>query len=596
VREREGGRTEVHVYAAREELADHLDDVCPAHAQLAGEGEPLGDVLGGQHGAVHALFEEAQLGALGDGVAHGELDHVVSALQGDHVVVDARARYLRVVLEVELLRLEVALGERPRGDLDARVVDAEGQVGEDVLFLLLGEVPEDDHAVAEDEHLAEREGVGRHAPGLRVGVAAVTAGGAGGVGQEAGGLVRGLVVVAHKIGLLVAKITLVVVAGLVALDLFVEHRLAARRLEGRTAAHAVAVAARQERQVVDAVQAVVVELGAGIVGVLDEGGGALHLVGLRGAVGRDARQLVRPAGFGQALCVALVGRPSLAAAELGVGRRPRVLSPIELALLVLVVLVGLGQQHQLLAELAGARRHVRRNQAAGQLGVERMATTGRAAVVGRAGGRRPATLLRGDVRGILQDVVDADQTCPRCLSLQRRRRALLLAGSRVPRVGHEHRRPSLALRRGCAHRGLPSSMAKGRLYRGCGAAAAAVASVKFGRNDVRIGTTCSPATARLHMPTALSAIGRYCYSHSNQACSLTKDFRSNTGVSYWCSFTQTIYKSDRTPCSRYMVLLSPATRLQPNKRNRTHRKTSGHVRDSDCRHSPLLGPMRPIRK
>jgi len=121
-----GGRTEIHIYTAREELADHFDHVGAAHAQFSREGEALGDVLGGEHGAVHALFEEAELGALRDGVAHGELDHVVATLEGNHVVVHARPRDLGVVFEVEFLSLEVALSQWACGDLDASVVEAEG--------------------------------------------------------------------------------------------------------------------------------------------------------------------------------------------------------------------------------------------------------------------------------------------------------------------------------------------------------------------------------------------------------------------------------------------------------------------------------------
>jgi hypothetical protein len=447
---REGGRrrTEIDVYARCEELPDHLHDVGAPHAQFACQREALGHVLRGKHGAAHALFEQAELCALRDGVAHSQLDHVVSALQGDHVVVHAWAWDLGVVLEVELLGLEVGLGERSCGDLDAGVVEAECQVGEDVFLLLLGEVPEDNDAVAEDEHLAKGQGVGRDAC-AGVGVAAVAV--AVRVGEEVGRLVRALVVVAHVVRLFVAKVTLLVVAGFVALDLLVEDRLPAGRLEGGAAAHAITVAGRKQWQVVDAVQAVVVELGAGVVRVLDKGSGALHLVGLRSAVGRHARELVGSAGLGQALCIALVCGPNLAAAKLSVGGRPGLFVLVELAPLVLVDLVRLGQQDELLAELGRARRHVRGNQAAGELGVERMAAAGRAVVVRRAHARRPAALLRGNVGGILQDVVDADQARARGLSLERRGRPLLLAGLRVPRVGHEHRRPSLALRRGCAH-------------------------------------------------------------------------------------------------------------------------------------------------
>lgn len=412
-------RTEVHVDTACEELADHLDDIGAAHAQLAGEGEALGHVLGGQHGAAHALLEQTQFGALGDGVAHGELDHVVSALQRDHVVVNSWARYLGVVLEVKLLGLKVTFSQWSCGDLDAGVVEAEGQVGEDVFFLLLCEIPEDDDAVAEDEHLAKSEGIRRHTCGLRIRVTAVAAVVGVGVREEVGRFIRGLIVVADVIRLFVAKVALVVVTGLVALDLFIKDCLAAGRLESGTAADSVAVTGGQQREMVDAVQTVVVELGAGIVRVLDKGSGALHLVGLGSAVGRDARQLVGSAGLGQALCVTLVRRPSFAAPKLCVGGRTSLLVLVELALLVILFLVGLGQQDELLAELAGACGHVRGHQAARQLGVERMAAAGRAVVVGGAHARRASSLLRGNVRGILQDVVDADQAGACRLPLQR---------------------------------------------------------------------------------------------------------------------------------------------------------------------------------
>ena len=77
VRKRGGRLTEVDVDAAFEEAAEDLDDFCPRHVELSREGEVFGDVLGVLHGLGHALLEEAELGALRNGVADGQLDHVV---------------------------------------------------------------------------------------------------------------------------------------------------------------------------------------------------------------------------------------------------------------------------------------------------------------------------------------------------------------------------------------------------------------------------------------------------------------------------------------------------------------------------------------
>jgi hypothetical protein len=118
-------------------------------------------VLGVEHRLGHALLKEAELGALRDGVADGELDHVVGARQQrEHVVEDARPLHVGAVFKEELLCLKVLLFPGPRDEGDARFVLREGQVGEDVLLLLLGKVPEDYHAVRVDEYLAK---------GLRVG-------------------------------------------------------------------------------------------------------------------------------------------------------------------------------------------------------------------------------------------------------------------------------------------------------------------------------------------------------------------------------------------------------------------------------------------
>ena len=117
-----------------------------------------------EHGFGHALFEETELGALRDGVADGELDHVVGpGEQRDHVVKNAGTLDVRAVFEVELLRLEVVLVERSGDQAEAVLVLGKGQVGQDVFLLLFGEVPEHDDSVREDKHLAEVLRVGNQA-------------------------------------------------------------------------------------------------------------------------------------------------------------------------------------------------------------------------------------------------------------------------------------------------------------------------------------------------------------------------------------------------------------------------------------------------
>ena len=150
---------QVDLDARRVQPAEDLDDVLALHAQPAREREPLRHVLGLEHGRAHALLEEGQLGALRDGVAHGQLDHVVAALERDDVVEQARSRDGRVVLEVQLLGLEVLFELGPRRERESGAAHpgrrGEGEVREDVFFLGFGEVPEDDDAVAEDEHFGE---------------------------------------------------------------------------------------------------------------------------------------------------------------------------------------------------------------------------------------------------------------------------------------------------------------------------------------------------------------------------------------------------------------------------------------------------------
>lgn len=70
-------------------------------------------MLGSKHGLRHALLEEAQLRALGNGMADGKLDHVAGPWEErDHIVEDARPLHVRAVFKVELFRFEVGLIER----------------------------------------------------------------------------------------------------------------------------------------------------------------------------------------------------------------------------------------------------------------------------------------------------------------------------------------------------------------------------------------------------------------------------------------------------------------------------------------------------
>jgi hypothetical protein len=156
-REGKGGwLTQIDIDPAFEEAAEDLDDLGARHVELSREGEAFGHVLRVQHRLGHALLEEAELGALRDGVADGKFDHVVGAgEERDHVVEDARALDVGTVLEVEFLRFKVHLIQGPRGQGDAGFVLSKGEVGQDVLLLVLGEVPEDHHTVRKDKHLAK---------------------------------------------------------------------------------------------------------------------------------------------------------------------------------------------------------------------------------------------------------------------------------------------------------------------------------------------------------------------------------------------------------------------------------------------------------
>jgi hypothetical protein len=69
-------------------------------------------VLGFHHGVVHTLFEKAQLGALSNGMADGQLHHVIRPRQQrNHVIEDARPVDVGSILEVKLLRLVLILAE-----------------------------------------------------------------------------------------------------------------------------------------------------------------------------------------------------------------------------------------------------------------------------------------------------------------------------------------------------------------------------------------------------------------------------------------------------------------------------------------------------
>jgi hypothetical protein len=109
------GRTNVDVNAAFEEAAQDFEDIGSLHVKIARESQAFRYVLDVEHRLGHALFEEAELGALRDGVADGQLYHVVGpAKQRDHVVENARALDIIAIFEVKLLRLKVRLVERPR--------------------------------------------------------------------------------------------------------------------------------------------------------------------------------------------------------------------------------------------------------------------------------------------------------------------------------------------------------------------------------------------------------------------------------------------------------------------------------------------------
>ena len=95
-------------------------------------------------------------------MADGQLDHVVTAPQGDHVVVDSWPGELVVVLEMELLGLKVLLvegirGQRQRGYYVILLVNhgCKGKIGQNIFLLPFGKVPKYHDTVGEDEHFGE---------------------------------------------------------------------------------------------------------------------------------------------------------------------------------------------------------------------------------------------------------------------------------------------------------------------------------------------------------------------------------------------------------------------------------------------------------
>lgn len=145
-----------------------------------------------------------------------------------------------------------------------------------------------------------------------------------------------------------------------------------------------------------------------------------------------------------------------------------------------------------------------------------MAAAGGAVVVRGTHARRAATLLRGDVRGILEDVVDRYELgLARRLSLERRW-PLGLAGRRVARIRHEHRGPALALRRGCAHRGRWRWSAMGvQALSWLSCSQSCKVRPRHVIASAGAPASCSP---RLHMPTAGHAIGRPLLDCSKLSC------------------------------------------------------------------------------
>lgn len=115
-----------------------------------------------EHSVVHPLLKQTQLCALRNRMTNGQFNHVVgSRHQCDHVVKDARPLHIGAVFKVKLFRLVVVLLQRARKQPDAVICVGKGQVCQNILFLVLGKVPEDHDAVGKDKHLGKVFGIGR---------------------------------------------------------------------------------------------------------------------------------------------------------------------------------------------------------------------------------------------------------------------------------------------------------------------------------------------------------------------------------------------------------------------------------------------------
>lgn len=73
--------TQINVYSAGEETAKNLDDIFALHAQTTGQRERPGDVLGLDHGPLHALFKVGQLCALRNCMGDGQFYHMIAAAE-----------------------------------------------------------------------------------------------------------------------------------------------------------------------------------------------------------------------------------------------------------------------------------------------------------------------------------------------------------------------------------------------------------------------------------------------------------------------------------------------------------------------------------
>jgi hypothetical protein len=216
---------------------------------------------------------------------------------------------------VEFFRLEVILlqGSGEEAGIVLRV--GEGEVCEDVLFLTLGEVPEYDNAIREYEHLGEL--LGFRCQTVHLG---------GPIISTLEWIARILVfwrwiverhwniptpalvlwLGAFCVGVcIIVKVSFMMVAPFAPFDLEVQNRFArAGSLQNRPAAHTVAFCSVKQRQCIDDIEAIVVELGLCFMFLAQEFGGRLDFVGLRGAVCSDTADFFCPLHLGEALGVA----------------------------------------------------------------------------------------------------------------------------------------------------------------------------------------------------------------------------------------------------------------------------------------------------